>query len=48
VSVQFNLACFYWLILFIDRHDFGYQNYRKQSRFTESGKLAIDNNFLKE
>ncbi|KAH8898065.1 hypothetical protein GQ53DRAFT_742237 [Thozetella sp. PMI_491] len=27
------------------RHDFGYQNYRAQSRFTESAKLAIDNNF---
>ncbi len=27
------------------RHDFGYQNYRAQSRFTESGKLNIDNNF---
>ncbi|EHK50728.1 uncharacterized protein TrAtP1_005164 [Trichoderma atroviride] len=28
-----------------NRHDFGYQNYRLQSRFTESGKLNIDNNF---
>ncbi|KAL7917869.1 prokaryotic phospholipase A2 domain-containing protein [Trichoderma austrokoningii] len=28
-----------------NRHDFGYQNYRLQSRFTESGKLKIDNNF---
>lgn len=27
------------------RHDFGYQNYRIQNRFTESGKLNIDNNF---
>ncbi|KAK3695707.1 prokaryotic phospholipase A2-domain-containing protein [Podospora appendiculata] len=27
------------------RHDFGYQNYRAQTRFTESGKLKIDNNF---
>ncbi|KAI5459304.1 prokaryotic phospholipase A2-domain-containing protein [Mariannaea sp. PMI_226] len=27
------------------RHDFGYQNYRAQSRFTDSGKLNIDNNF---
>ncbi|KKO98756.1 hypothetical protein THAR02_09129 [Trichoderma harzianum] len=27
------------------RHDFGYQNYRIQNRFTESGKLSIDNNF---
>ncbi|KAL7782673.1 prokaryotic phospholipase A2 domain-containing protein [Trichoderma ceciliae] len=28
-----------------NRHDFGYQNYRLQNRFTESGKLNIDNNF---
>ncbi|KAI1194427.1 prokaryotic phospholipase A2-domain-containing protein [Nemania serpens] len=28
-----------------ERHDFGYQNYRIQSRFTDSGKLNIDNNF---
>ncbi|KAK0654732.1 phospholipase A2 [Cercophora newfieldiana] len=27
------------------RHDFGYRNYRSQSRFTESGRLKIDNNF---
>ncbi|KAH7329640.1 prokaryotic phospholipase A2-domain-containing protein [Stachybotrys elegans] len=27
------------------RHDFGYQNYRLQSRFTQEGKLLIDNNF---
>ncbi|VBB75924.1 Putative protein of unknown function [Podospora comata] len=27
------------------RHDFGYHNYRAQNRFTESGKLKIDNNF---
>ncbi|KEY69297.1 hypothetical protein S7711_01747 [Stachybotrys chartarum IBT 7711] len=27
------------------RHDFGYHNYRAQSRFTESGKLRIDQNF---
>ncbi|KAK5989644.1 Secretory phospholipase A2 [Cladobotryum mycophilum] len=27
------------------RHDFGYQNFRKQTRFTQSGKLKIDNNF---
>ncbi|KAK4646180.1 hypothetical protein QC761_208170 [Podospora bellae-mahoneyi] len=27
------------------RHDFGYHNYRAQNRFTESGKLRIDNNF---
>ena len=27
------------------RHDFGYRNYKKQGRFTESNRLAIDNNF---
>ncbi|KAK0725845.1 p15 like protein, partial [Lasiosphaeris hirsuta] len=27
------------------RHDFGYRNFRAQSRFTDSGKLKIDNNF---
>ncbi|PRX98788.1 phospholipase [Allonocardiopsis opalescens] len=27
------------------RHDFGYRNYRAQGRFTESARLAIDNNF---
>lgn len=30
------------------RHDFGYHNYRDQSRFTVSGKLNIDNNFKDE
>src|SRR4051812_44289446 len=30
------------------RHDFGYRNYRKQNRFTESGRLRIDDNFKKE
>lgn len=30
------------------RHDFGYHNYRAQNRFTESGKLRIDNNFKTE
>jgi len=30
------------------RHDFGYHNYRAQSRFSESGKLSIDNNFKTE
>ncbi|KAI6353326.1 hypothetical protein MCOR25_009044 [Pyricularia grisea] len=29
-----------------NRHDFGYQNYRIQSRFTQSNKFNIDNNFL--
>ncbi|RDL32442.1 Uncharacterized protein BP5553_08898 [Venustampulla echinocandica] len=28
-----------------NRHDFGYQNYRLQTRFTESARLKIDNNF---
>ncbi|KAH6981361.1 phospholipase A2 [Ilyonectria robusta] len=28
-----------------NRHDFGYNNYRAQTRFTESAKLKIDNNF---
>jgi len=27
------------------RHDFGYHNYRAQGRFTQSGKLRIDDNF---
>jgi hypothetical protein len=27
------------------RHDFGYRNYKRQSRFTESNRLRIDNNF---
>lgn len=30
------------------RHDFGYQNFRIQKRFTESGKAKIDNNFHTE
>lgn len=30
------------------RHDFGYQNYRAQARFTVSSKLSIDNNFKTE
>ncbi|RGP61085.1 phospholipase a2 [Fusarium longipes] len=28
-----------------NRHDFGYQNYRAQSRFTVSAKARIDSNF---
>lgn len=28
-----------------NRHDFGYNNYRLQTRFTQSAKLKIDNNF---
>jgi len=27
------------------RHDFGYRNYKRQSRFTEDNRLRIDNNF---
>jgi hypothetical protein len=27
------------------RHDFGYRNYKKQSRFSETNRLRIDNNF---
>ncbi|SDG32363.1 phospholipase A2 [Lentzea fradiae] len=27
------------------RHDFGYRNYKRQSRFTEANRLRIDNNF---
>ncbi|KAF2249168.1 hypothetical protein BU26DRAFT_564831 [Trematosphaeria pertusa] len=27
------------------RHDFGYRNYKKQSRFTDAGKAKIDLNF---
>jgi len=30
------------------RHDFGYRNYKAQSRFTSAGKLNIDNNFKKD
>jgi hypothetical protein len=29
-----------------NRHDFGYNNYRDQSRFTVSAKASIDSNFL--
>ncbi|KAK0612627.1 prokaryotic phospholipase A2-domain-containing protein [Bombardia bombarda] len=28
-----------------NRHDFGYQNYRAQSRFSETNKAKIDSNF---
>ncbi|KAK4120589.1 hypothetical protein N657DRAFT_579241, partial [Parathielavia appendiculata] len=27
------------------RHDFGYQKYQNQNRFTEAARLAIDNQF---
>jgi hypothetical protein len=30
------------------RHDFGYRNYKAQNRFTDAGKLSIDDNFKKE
>jgi hypothetical protein len=30
------------------RHDFGYRNYKRQSRFTESTRLTIDNNFKED
>lgn len=30
------------------RHDFGYNNYRAQNRFTTANKLSIDDNFKKE
>lgn len=30
------------------RHDFGYQNYRIQKRFTKAGKTKIDSNFKKD
>lgn len=31
-----------------NRHDFGYQNYRAQSRFTVNNKASIDSNFKDE
>ncbi|KAK4183509.1 phospholipase A2 [Podospora australis] len=30
------------------RHDFGYRNYKKQSRFTDANRLRIDENFKKD
>lgn len=30
------------------RHDFGYRNYRAQNRFTDAGKLRVDNQFRTE
>ena len=30
------------------RHDFGYRNYKQQSRFTDSNRLKIDDNFKSE
>ncbi|KAG8163180.1 hypothetical protein KVR01_007658 [Diaporthe batatas] len=37
LGFNFEPACY--------RHDFGYQNYRAQSRFTKAAKAAIDTNF---
>ncbi|KAH6657366.1 prokaryotic phospholipase A2-domain-containing protein [Truncatella angustata] len=31
-----------------NRHDFGYTNYRAQSRFTKAAKASIDTNFQKD
>ncbi|MCA1186914.1 MULTISPECIES: phospholipase [unclassified Saccharopolyspora] len=28
-----------------DRHDFGYRNYKAQGRFTDDGRLRVDDNF---
>ena len=28
-----------------ERHDFGYRNYKRQSRFSEANRLRVDNNF---
>lgn len=30
------------------RHDFGYRNYKKQSRFNAANKLRIDHNFARD
>lgn len=30
------------------RHDFGYRNYKAQNRFTDAGKLRVDNQFKTE
>lgn len=30
------------------RHDFGYRNYKNQNRFTDNGKLKVDNQFKTE
>ena len=40
LGFPFALAC--------HRHDFGYANYVNQSRFTEAGRLRIDNHFREE
>ncbi|KAI3390577.1 hypothetical protein diail_9188 [Diaporthe ilicicola] len=40
LGFNFKPACY--------RHDFGYNNYREQGRFTKTAKAAIDSNFLKD
>lgn len=40
LGFNFEPACY--------RHDFGYTNYRAQSRFTKAAKASIDSNFLNE
>lgn len=40
LGFPFTPACY--------RHDFGYQNYRDQDRFTEENKAKIDSNFLSD
>ncbi|MBK1788603.1 phospholipase [Prauserella cavernicola] len=37
LGYDFTAAC--------HRHDFGYRNYKSQSRFTEANRKAIDDNF---
>ena len=40
LGIDFTPACY--------RHDFGYNNYRKQKRFTKPNKDKIDSNFKKD
>lgn len=40
LGFNFEPACY--------RHDFGYTNYRAQSRFTKAAKASIDTNFRNE
>lgn len=40
LGFNFEPACY--------RHDFGYTNYREQSRFTKAAKASIDTNFKAE
>lgn len=40
LGFNFEPACY--------RHDFGYTNYRAQSRFTKAAKASIDTNFKDE